>query len=1019
MIMKDQELERIEAVFQTAADLPAAEREGYVARACEGAPGVAARVQAMLTDLDGGDSLALPHIEATEAEGLETEGPGTIIGRYKLLQEIGEGGFGVVYMAEQTEPIVRRVALKVIKLGMDTREVVARFEAERQALALMDHPNIARVLDGGATESGRPFFVMELVRGVSITRYCDENQLSTRERLRLFVDVCTAVQHAHHKGVIHRDLKPSNVLVTHHDGRPIPKVIDFGVAKAMHTRLTEKTLFTAYGRFIGTPAYMSPEQAELSGLDVDTRADIYSLGVLLYELLTGSTPFDLVGLFEEGLAAVQRTIREEPPERPSLRISTTDDVAVASRRGTDAPQLSRLLRGDLDWIVMKCLEKERGRRYETASELAADLERHLDGEPVLASPPSSVYRLRKFLARNRAMALALGVLFLGLVLGMLGLGTGFLEAAREREVAIAEAERWRGVTDFFVDTLSLSDPRVARTADLSVATLLGSASARASEVFADRPRAEGRLRIAIGRGYNALGERELAGVHLRRGIDLLRGTEGQAGYDGIEVYEAMWDLVNVLFYVEDPGALGYAMEARRVAHDEVRHVYPEVAAVLDEFIEAVNAASFSMEAEATARVPELFRESVRVTDRRIPAGDPLWPIVADSWIAAGYSIWYGALDPLTVDLFGRAAAVQERELPADHPDLAETIALHVNALNRNDRAAEAEGIIRATVERMRVVLPPGNPQLSFFESMLGETLAGRGDFAEAEPLLVAGYEDVLATAGGSETNFWVTEALLRLLRLYDAWDRPSAARPYREALRRACASTSFVMPWPHVRVAIGPEHEDVVLAMDAIQEHLGVAHSSFLARPGERPPEEIEEEIEALLPLARARFAGDETLHVILMRQLLVWAGGLAGYGELRHTLVAEGLPVLDPLRERFPAEVAHGHAQLAELQLARKERGAALASSLEAYRIVAGRSGDWILVKTRVRVARPLVLLGLHAEADELLGSAHESLEEHFGPADPDVEEARELRADNLERWGRTEEARALAPVEQAPRGD
>src|ERR1035437_6110777 len=327
-------------------------------------------------------------------------------------------------MAEQEEPIRRRVAFKVIKLGMDTEQVIARFESERQALALMDHPNIAKVLDAGATGTGRPYFVMELVRGIRITDYCDQNNLSTEERLKLFVQVCHAIQHAHQKGIIHRDVKPSNILVTLHDGVPVPKVIDFGIAKATTGQcLTDKTLFTAFLQFIGTPVYMSPEQAEMSGLDVDTRSDIYALGVLLYELLTGQTPFEQKALVAAGLDEMRRIIREQEPVRPSTRLSTLADpeqTTVAKRRGADPPQLIHLLRGDLDWIVMKALEKDRARRYDTANGLAMDVERFQSHEPVVARPHSTVYRVRKFVRRNRVMVAAAATVGVVLVLGILG-----------------------------------------------------------------------------------------------------------------------------------------------------------------------------------------------------------------------------------------------------------------------------------------------------------------------------------------------------------------------------------------------------------------------------------------------------------------------------------------------------------------------------------------------------------------------------------------------------------------------
>jgi eukaryotic-like serine/threonine-protein kinase len=359
-----------------------------------------------------------------------TEKPGDQIGRYRLLQEIGHGGCGVVYLAEQKQPIHRRVALKVIKLGMDTKEVVARFEAERQALALMDHPNIARVLDAGATEAGRPYFVMELVGGVKITDYCDQHHLNTRQRLDLFIQVCRAIQHAHQKGIIHRDIKPSNVLVATHDGAAVPKVIDFGIAKATQGRLTDQTLFTAFEQFIGTPAYMSPEQAELGGLDIDTRSDIYSLGVLLYELVTDRTPFDAKELVEAGLEAMRRTIREKEPLKPSTRLTQEIQAATARLGGKSERETAsadrlvemkervKLLRGDLDWIVMKCLEKDRARRYETANGLAMDVERHLNQEPVVARPPSRLYRAHKFIRRNRVTAALATAMATVLVLGV-------------------------------------------------------------------------------------------------------------------------------------------------------------------------------------------------------------------------------------------------------------------------------------------------------------------------------------------------------------------------------------------------------------------------------------------------------------------------------------------------------------------------------------------------------------------------------------------------------------------------
>jgi eukaryotic-like serine/threonine-protein kinase len=440
---------REEAIFLAALESrTASERAAFVEAACTGDEHLRSRVNELLAAHDN----AKGPLDVTRVDPLMrakvadlAEGSGMQIGPYKLLQQIGEGGMGVVFMAEQQHPVERRVALKIIKPGMDSRQVIARFEAERQALALMEHPNIAKVLDAGATDSGRPYFVMELVRGVPITQFCDDHQFTPRQRLELLVPVCQAVQHAHQKGIIHRDIKPTNILVAEYDHQPVPKIIDFGVAKAVAQRLTEKTMFTEFGQIVGTIEYMSPEQAKLNQLDIDTRTDIYSLGVLLYELLTGQTPFDRDRLRSAAFDEVLRIIREEEPPKPSTKLSSSQSLpSIAACRQTEPRQLTHQVKGELDWIVMKALEKDRNRRYETASGLAMDLQRFLNDEPVQACPPSRGYRLQKLLKRHRRAVLAVALILALLIAGIVGTTAGLMRAidaeARARSLAADERQ---------------------------------------------------------------------------------------------------------------------------------------------------------------------------------------------------------------------------------------------------------------------------------------------------------------------------------------------------------------------------------------------------------------------------------------------------------------------------------------------------------------------------------------------------------------------------------------------------
>jgi len=552
-------------IFGQALGLPPAERTHFVDQQCGGNLALRDQVWSLLKAYEAaGDFLGSP----TEAPTIDQhpsrggtrssgETVGSRIGPYKILQQIGEGGFGSVYMAEQQEPVIRKVALKIIKLGMDTRQVIARFEAERQALAMMDHPHIARVLDAGATEQGRPYFVMELVKGDPIVEYCDRHNLSIPERLELFAEVCTAVQHAHTKGIIHRDIKPSNILVSMLDGRPSAKVIDFGIAKATNARLTERTLFTEHRQLIGTPEYMSPEQAEGS-LDIDTRSDVYSLGVLLYELLTGSTPFDSKQLRSAAFGEIQRIIREVDPPNPSTRLSqNTETIAsVAASRHTEPKKLGSIVRGELDWIVMKALEKDRQRRYETANGLAMDIRRYLGGEAVVAAPPSASYRFKKFVRRNRGVVLSGTAVAAALLIGVIAFAWQAKVAREQRDLAVAakqaeaeqrqvaesersiaqtqrnlatqEAARATAMNSFMQQMLLAADPQVSGSRDVTVLELLNKASAKATRTLKDQPLVEASARTLMGNTFRSIDRIEEATAELTRALELRTGADAES-----------------------------------------------------------------------------------------------------------------------------------------------------------------------------------------------------------------------------------------------------------------------------------------------------------------------------------------------------------------------------------------------------------------------------------------------------------------------------------------------------------
>jgi len=757
------------AVFAAARELPAGERAAFLARECGDDPALRARVEALLrADSEAGDFMEEPP-GAHRSRGVNPVGekPGDRIGRYRLLQQIGEGGAGVVFMAEQAEPVRRRVALKIIKPGMDTRSVIARFEAERQALAMMDHPNIAKVFDAGATESGRPFFVMELIRGVKITDYCDQNSLTTGERLGLFVQVCQAVQHAHQKGIIHRDLKPSNILVTGTmEGEPLPVVIDFGIAKATtNQRLTDKTLFTAFEMLIGTPAYMSPEQAALSSADVDTRTDIYSLGVLLYELVTGSTPFDGGALLKAGLDEIRRVIREEEPARPSTRLGTmaaADLTTVAQHRQSEPPHLIRSVRGDLDWIVMKSLEKDRTRRYETANGLALDVKRFLANETVSARPCSKLYKFKKAVQRNKLVSVGIGIIAALIVVSLAVVTASFANERRARLKAQTEEERSRQATRFLKDMLAGVGPSVARNRDTEMLReILDKTAQQIGGQIGNQPTVEAEMRGFIGQLYLEIGNYEGAEAMTRATLDLQRKLHGPSS---AEAAAALNDLGAALWkqrkLAEADAAYQEALVIRRKLFG---NEHADVAATLNNLGAVYRRQKKLAESEALTRASLAIRrrlfgdEHLDVADslrnlaiilgdrgqrtdaeaaaremlvmRRRLLGDE-HPLVAAAladlaWVLGEKSAEAEALE---TEAFG----IQRKYLSDDHPDVARSIYLLGDRMRRSGNLTESHAVLKAALSIQIKLLGGEHPDVLATLLGLASTLEAEGDWAEAE-----------------------------------------------------------------------------------------------------------------------------------------------------------------------------------------------------------------------------------------------------------------------------------------------
>jgi serine/threonine protein kinase/Flp pilus assembly protein TadD len=781
-----------ESVFSGALLLPAAQREGYLKAVCGEDTALLARVHVLL-EADGQTKGAM-----TEPATLllrktivlpppPGEKPGDRISHYKILQLIGEGGCGAVYMAEQEQPVRRRVALKVIKLGMDTKNVIARFELERQALALMDHPNIAKIFDAGSTETGRPFFVMELVRGIKITDYCDQHNLTTAERLELFAQVCRAIQHAHQKGIIHRDIKPSNILVALHDGVPVPKVIDFGIAKATGLRLTDKTVFTQFEQFIGTPAYMSPEQAEMSGLDIDTRSDIYSLGVLLYELLTSQTPIHPAELMSAGLDAMRRLLREKEPPRPSTCLSTMINqelTTVAKHRQAAAPKLIHLVRGDLDWIVMKALEKDRSRRYETAVGFAADIEHFLKNEPVLARSPTALYRFQKLVRRNKLACAATAAVSLSILLG-LAVSTGlYLREKEARRQADSAAEKSRQVSLFLENMLKGVGPAVALGRDTTLLReILDQTAARVTTDLRNEPEVAAEICNTLGEVYRELG---LSGNAEEFHSD---SRALQAKISGGKLADAALSLNDLAVVLRDEGRLAEAESLHRQALALRRKIYgnnhADVAVSLNNLALVLRSEDKLAEAERThlealtiqqklfgkeslpaatslnnlaltlrdegrfADAETDFRQALAIERREFGEGDPRQSVTMDN--LAVLLLQEGDLSAAAA-LANQSLVLQQKLFGPEHPAVATAMNDVAMILTAQGQLAGAEQLHRDALAMRRKLLGGEHPEVAASLAHLSETLRLEKKPAEAETLARAALDIRRATYGNEHST---------------------------------------------------------------------------------------------------------------------------------------------------------------------------------------------------------------------------------------------------------------------------